>query len=143
VPYGPRRATKENEDANCRSNGISNLDRVFKGVPYGPRRATNGNEDVRKGVGRTPWSAADAPVGLRPEAGLPHGTKRVFRGAVFAEYATMFLRCGVRVFNCCAVHPMGDNLPFQQTLAAEEADWPGGVPTAVSRLNVAHSPGSQ
>jgi len=32
VPYGPRRATKENEDANCRSNGINGLDRVFNGA---------------------------------------------------------------------------------------------------------------
>ncbi len=35
VPYGPRRATKENEDPSFRSNGINGLERVFKGVVHG------------------------------------------------------------------------------------------------------------
>ena len=39
VPYGPRRATKENEDAISRSNGINGLEGVFKGaVPAGRSR---------------------------------------------------------------------------------------------------------
>jgi hypothetical protein len=37
-----------------------------RGVPLG-LRPTGGDEDT--GVGRTPWSAADALVGLRPKAG--------------------------------------------------------------------------
>ena len=46
VPYGPRRATKSDEDASGRPNRINGLRRVFKGVPYGPRRATKSDEDA-------------------------------------------------------------------------------------------------
>ena len=36
VPYGPRRATKGNEDASVRPRRISNLNRIFRGAEASP-----------------------------------------------------------------------------------------------------------
>ena len=70
VPYGPRRATKSDEDASGRPNRINGLRRVFKGVPYGPRRATKSDED-----------ASGRPNRI-------NGLRRVFKGVPYGLRAT-------------------------------------------------------
>ncbi len=74
VPYGPRRATKSDEDASGRPNRINGLRRVFKGVPDGPaghqkrcRRAMRRCNGIN-GLRRVFKGAVSSPQDPRPVA---------------------------------------------------------------------------
>ena len=89
VPYGPRRATKSDQDASGRPNRINGLRRVFKGVPYGPRRATKSDED-----------ASGRPNRI-------NGLRRVFKGADLAVADLPYFEAADFGFGDFAAHAGG------------------------------------